>query len=143
MKKFLSFILSVFIFCSVTSVLACGEGDHQKSPVGDSSHSSGLLLAQASSDKGQSEASSKKQKKLIIDVRSAQEYEAGHLEGALNIPHTEIGKKIDSITKDKGEEILLYCGSGRRAGLAKEELEKLGYSHVVNGGGYEELKKKH
>lgn len=77
---------------------------------------------------------------IWIDVRSAEEFNAGHLPGALNIVHTEIGGKIAAVTQDKNAEIQLYCRSGRRSGLAEAELKKLGFTNVHNAGGYEALK---
>ncbi len=78
--------------------------------------------------------------KIWIDVRSAEEFQAGHLEGALNIVHTDIAGKIATVTTDKNAEIQLYCRSGRRSGLAEAELKKLGFTNVHNAGGYEALK---
>ena len=78
--------------------------------------------------------------KIWIDVRSAEEFQAGHLEGAVNIVHTDIAAKIATVTQDKNAEIQLYCRSGRRSGLAEEELKKLGFTNVHNAGGYETLK---
>lgn len=77
---------------------------------------------------------------IWIDVRSAEEFNAGHLPGAVNIVHTEIAGKIASVTQDKNAEIKLYCRSGRRSGLAEAELKKLGFTNVQNAGAYEELK---
>jgi phage shock protein E len=77
---------------------------------------------------------------IWIDVRSAEEFNAGHLPGSLNIVHTEIAGKIAAVTQDKNAEIQLYCRSGRRSGLAEAELKKLGFTNVHNAGGYEELK---
>ena len=76
---------------------------------------------------------------IWIDVRSAEEFNAGHLPGALNIVHTEIGGKIAAVTQDKNAEIQLYCRSGRRSGLAEAELKKLGFTNVHNAGGYEDV----
>lgn len=76
---------------------------------------------------------------LLIDVRNPQEYAAGHLDQAINIPHTEIAKHLPKIGSSKEREIVLYCGSGRRAGLAQQELIDLGYRHVYNAGGYAAL----
>lgn len=74
-----------------------------------------------------------------IDVRSEAEYEKGHLSQAVNIPHTEIAEGISTVTLEKDTEIKLYCGSGRRAGIALEALESMGYTHVSNEGGYKDL----
>lgn len=76
---------------------------------------------------------------FVIDVRSAQEYASGHVDDARNIPHDIIGAKIDSLTSNKTAQILLYCRSGNRSGAAKQTLVGLGYSNVVNAGGYDAL----
>ncbi|WP_233006977.1 rhodanese-like domain-containing protein [Rheinheimera faecalis] len=79
---------------------------------------------------------------LWIDVRTVEEYKAGHLEGAINIPYDEIEQKIEAVSADKNTAIQLYCRSGRRSGIALESLRSLGYSKVTNAGAYEQLKQK-
>ena len=76
-----------------------------------------------------------------IDVRSASEYQKGHLSAAVNIPHKKIGERIVEVVTEKDAQIKLYCGSGRRAGFALEALEDLGHTHVTNEGGYKGLLK--
>ncbi|WP_430462556.1 rhodanese-like domain-containing protein [Thalassolituus sp. LLYu03] len=70
-----------------------------------------------------------------IDVRTPQEYQSGHKEGAYNLPHNDIGESIGALNLSKDAEINLYCRSGKRAGMAKATLEALGYQHVTNIGG--------
>ena len=77
---------------------------------------------------------------LVVDVRSEEEFQSGHLEGALNVPHTEIEENLAVFGADKEKPIVVYCRSGRRSGIAKEVLEKNGFTSVHNGGGYEDLK---
>lgn len=72
---------------------------------------------------------------LWIDVRTAAEYESGHLPGARNIEFDRIGAQIAAITQDKDQAIVLYCKSGRRSGFAKQKLLELGYRNVLNAGG--------
>lgn len=79
---------------------------------------------------------------LWIDVRTAEEYRAGHLEGAVHIPFDEIEQKITAISADKTQDIQLYCRSGRRSGIALETLRRMGYNNVTNAGAYEQLKQK-
>lgn len=67
---------------------------------------------------------------LIVDVRSAKEYADGHLPGALNIPHDEIARRWTALNARRDQEIVLYCHSGRRAGLAQQALEKLDFTHT-------------
>lgn len=77
---------------------------------------------------------------VIIDVRTPEEYSSGHIEGALNINYTDIGSEIINHVPDKDTNIRLYCGTGRRAGIAKKTLEDMGYRNVTNEGGYEDFK---
>jgi phage shock protein E len=76
---------------------------------------------------------------LLIDVRSAKEHEGGHIEGSLNIPHTDIDALTEAIGPELDRSIVLYCRSGRRAGRAQDQLESLGYSNVYNASGYDAL----
>jgi len=73
-------------------------------------------------------------KPVIIDVRTTQEWNNGHLEGAVLIPYDQIGEKIGSIVKSKSGKIYVYCRSGRRSKIAKETLEKMGYRDIVDLG---------
>lgn len=74
----------------------------------------------------------KNKKVFLIDVRSNQEYEEGHLNGAINISLYNIEKEIENIVKDKDELIILYCSSGSRSKEAKKIIEELGYHEVYN-----------
>ena len=65
---------------------------------------------------------------LVIDVRSAEEYAAGHVPGAVNIPYDQVASRLAEIPKDK--DVVLYCRSGRRSGLAAETLEANGYKDL-------------
>ncbi len=71
---------------------------------------------------------------LILDVREADEFAAGHLPGAVNIPHSEIVSAPDSavaaVLPDKGMEVVVYCASGRRSGMAQDAMNAAGYSLV-------------
>jgi phage shock protein E len=76
---------------------------------------------------------------LVVDVRSPEEFQSGHLEGAVNIPHTSIAQNIAQFGADKGRNIVVYCRSGRRSGLALTELVALGFTNVINGGAYKDI----
>ncbi|WP_180237161.1 rhodanese-like domain-containing protein [Lacimicrobium alkaliphilum] len=66
----------------------------------------------------------------IIDVRSLEEYNNGHVPGALNIPHHDIANHAGLLPADTEQPVVLYCRSGRRAGLAASELKKMGYNNL-------------
>lgn len=74
-----------------------------------------------------------------IDVRTAEEYNAGHIEGAALIPYEVIADNIAKITTDKAADIRVYCRSGRRSEVAKDTLKAMGYTNVINEGGYEDI----
>lgn len=76
---------------------------------------------------------------VVIDVRSPEEYASGHLEGALNIPHTEIADRLKELPENE-KSVVVYCRSGRRSEIAAGVLREKGYTRVVNGGAYEALK---
>lgn len=78
---------------------------------------------------------------VVIDVRTAEEFAAGHVAGAVNIPFDQIGQRIHGLkTLRKDSPILLYCRSGRRSALAEQTLRQQGYTRVIDGGGLEEVK---
>lgn len=87
-------------------------------------------------------AQTQSKKVYLIDVRSPEEFAAGHLDGAVNIPHDRIAEQIARFTKDPNAEIQLYCRSGRRSGAALETLKSMGYKNLSNLGAYDDLKKK-
>lgn len=77
---------------------------------------------------------------VLIDVRSADEFAAGALPGAEQIDYEQMASRINTIAPDKDTPIILYCRSGRRSGIAEENLRAMGYSNLINAGGYDELK---
>ena len=72
---------------------------------------------------------------VILDVRTQEEYDEAHIDGAILIPDYEIAVKAESVLKDKDQLILVYCRSGRRSKLAAAALVKLGYTNVKEFGG--------
>ena len=69
---------------------------------------------------------------LLLDVRSIQEYNEGHLYGAIHLADYEIPKKHKNILPNKWVEIVVYCQNGGRSKKAYKKLKKLGYKHVYN-----------
>ena len=72
---------------------------------------------------------------VILDVRTREEYDQGHIPGAVLIPNTEIAARAEDELTDKSQLILVYCRSGRRSKLAAEELVALGYTNIREFGG--------
>ena len=72
---------------------------------------------------------------IILDTREQDEFDEGHIPGAILIPYTEIENKADEMLPDKDAQILVYCRSGRRSKIASESLSELGYTNVKEFGG--------
>lgn len=69
---------------------------------------------------------------LILDVRSSEEYAEGHIPGAMNIPFDQLGARLAEIGAYKDKDIVLYCKSGRRAGIAANTLRVAGFSKLLH-----------
>lgn len=67
-----------------------------------------------------------------IDVRTAEEFSAGHVEAAINIPHEEILAGVKQLKAKANDTLYLYCRSGKRVGVAMAELEKAGFTNMTN-----------
>ena len=72
---------------------------------------------------------------IILDTREQDEFDEGHIPGAILIPYTEIENKAEEMLPDRDKLILVYCRSGRRSKIAAESLAKLGYTNVKEFGG--------
>jgi len=69
---------------------------------------------------------------LILDVRTPEEYAEGHIPGAINIPHDQLGSRHQEIATHKNKDIVLYCRSGRRVGIAADILQAAGFSKLLH-----------
>ena len=76
---------------------------------------------------------------FLVDVRTPEEYAAGHIPGSINIPLDRI-LDIKNVVSDKNNPLYVYCRSGRRSSQAASALEKAGYTRVVNIGGIMDYK---
>lgn len=72
---------------------------------------------------------------VLLDVRTQEEFDNGHIPGALLLPYDEIDQKALQLLPEKEKEIIIYCRSGRRSAIAKDSLEALGYTNVKDFGG--------
>lgn len=76
----------------------------------------------------------------IIDVRTAGEFQSGHIKGAINIPLQSLSGNLSKIKKDKP--VITCCASGMRSASAKGILKSGGFTEVYNGGGWMSLQSK-
>ena len=123
MRKVL--ILSITLVILLTG---CGKGDSMKDVVEQLdfqqvSMQEGLELME--SDSGY----------ILLDVRRIDEFEEGHIPGAINIPNESIGTEEIAELPDKNQTIYVYCRSGNRSKQAAQKLVELGYTNVIEFGG--------
>lgn len=64
---------------------------------------------------------------VVLDVRTPAEFAAGHVPGAINIPHDQVEARLGELAPLRDKDIVVYCGAGRRAALALEVLGRHGY----------------
>jgi len=67
---------------------------------------------------------------VILDVRSPAEFAAGHIPGAMNVPHDEVAARITSLGIAPDQELVVHCQSGKRAAMAEEALGGLGFTNL-------------
>ena len=72
---------------------------------------------------------------VVVDVRTQEEYDGGHIENAVLVPNESIGSEMPEALPDKEATLLIYCRSGRRSKDAAEKLLSLGYQIVYDFGG--------
>ena len=82
----------------------------------------------------------KGEKLIIVDVRTKEEYDSGHIANSLLIPYDEIEKKAPALLTDKNAAIIVYCRTGRRSEIAAKSLLKLGYTNVADMGAISDWK---
>lgn len=69
---------------------------------------------------------------LILDVRTPEEYAGGHIPGAINIPYDHLNLRQAEIAAHKGKDVVLYCRTGRRVGIAAGILESMGFQKLLH-----------
>ncbi len=124
-------IISLLLFSS------CGGGDNTHGSITNTTEST------SGTSFGYEQITGERAKQLmdteknfvIIDARTYDEFNEGHIEGAILIPEYEIAERAEKELPDKKQLILVYCRSGRRSKIAAEALVDLGYTNVKEFGG--------
>ena len=69
---------------------------------------------------------------VFVDVRPRDEWDEGHLPGALHVPRNNLESRVEALLPDKAQTLVVYCASGTRSAFATKTLRDLGYEHAVN-----------
>ena len=115
----------IFLLLAVPLLTACGQ---------DKENDQGAVYLNITAEEAKQIMDSE-EGYIILDVRTQEEYDQGHIPGAILIPDTEINAKAEEVLTDKEQLLLVYCRSGRRSKLAAEALVELGYTNIKEFGG--------
>lgn len=126
MKKYKGLILVLMISICLFGFCGCNGGKSQTEETNS--------YEQISSQQAK-EIMDKETGYIIVDARTQEEFDEGHIEGAIMIPEYEISQKAEKELPDKDQLILVYCRSGRRSKIASQALVDLGYTNVKEFGG--------
>jgi len=135
------------LLCIISAVLcifltACGD-DASIGIIGGAAGPTSIIIAEKGEKEMYEQITPQEAKKImdsgeehiILDTREQDEFDEGHIPGAILIPYTEIENKAEEILPDKDKLILVYCRSGRRSKIASQSLVELGYTNVKEFGG--------
>ena len=115
----------VFLLLAVMMLTACGQ---------DKENDQGAVYVNITAEEAK-EIMDSEEGYIILDARTQEEYDEGHIPGAIVISHEEIVEKAEEVLTDKNQLILVYCRSGRRSKIAAEALLELGYTNIKEFGG--------
>ena len=115
----------VFLLLAVMMLTACGQ---------DKGNNHGAVYVNITAEEAK-QIMDTEEGYIILDVRTKEEYDQGHIPGAIVISHEEIEEKAEEVLTDKDQLILVYCRSGRRSKIAAEALVELGYTNIKEFGG--------
>ena len=115
----------IFLLLTVLLLTACGQ---------DKENDQGAVYVNITAEEAK-QIMDTEEDYIILDVRTQEEYDQGHIPGAILIPDTEVETKAEEVLVDKDQLLLVYCRSGRRSKLASEILVELGYTNIMEFGG--------
>lgn len=130
MKQF--FLLAALICFGVAALKLCTARMRSNFSSGEPEKNSARLSAEEAKERLEANPAV-----ILLDVRSQEEYDGGHIPGAVCLPNEDIQADLP-LPFDKDAEILVYCRSGRRSAEAAEKLAAMGYTNVADFGGIQD-----
>ncbi len=128
MKKRFAFLFASFLFLSFSGCAApAAQAEPTPTPKPAEYHKISAADAKARLDSGD--------ELILLDVRTKEEYDAGHIAGAVLLPNETILDSQPDVLPDLNAEILIYCRSGNRSAQAANKLVAMGYTNVYDFGG--------
>lgn len=139
------YLLLALLVASSVGLSACGQKTEEKAATQTEEKAGETKVAEVKAMKGDELAkieADKKEKEnyLVIDVRSPEEYKAGHLKFAINMPIDTFEADYKKIEAFKDKDVVLYCNSGKKSAKAAEVLVNNGFQKVYNADGVKQFK---
>lgn len=124
------------ILVAVLAATACAADDPPPAEAGSAASEAAVAGAEATGQVAVAERNV-----VYVDVRRPDEWEEARVPGAIHIPHTEMAARWHELEAYRDDEIVLYCRTGRRSGIAEEILAEKGFQNLRNGGGLSDLER--
>lgn len=131
----MKFVLAMFVMLGFLGFYVCPSVNANSNPTNVENN---LAYAKISPQQAKFIMDNEAYNCIIIDVRSLDEYNSGHIPNAISLPNETItadNPQVTAILPNKDQTILVYCRSGKRSKEASNKLVTLGYSHVYDIGG--------
>ncbi|WP_167957042.1 rhodanese-like domain-containing protein [Anaerosporobacter faecicola] len=116
-------------------ITACNRRTTDQGKDGNMNREQNIILYEQITAKEAKKLMDEPQDAIILDVRTEEEYEEGHIDHAILLPHDRIDEEVSSILPEKDQMILVYCRSGVRSKQAALKLAELGYTNIKEFGG--------
>lgn len=136
----------ILTLAAALALAGCGGDDLEwlDAAVEDIGRAETAASAETASSAGDTAQASEPERRRVVfvDVRQPDEVAAGHVTGAILIPHTELAERWSELEEHRDADIVLYCRTGRRSGIAEEILRQAGFENLHNGGGFNDLERR-
>ena len=129
------FFLSILVLVFGVMLFSCGNDEGVTDSFESSEGGNGVIEFEQISQSEAKKIMDSGVSYFLLDARTQEEFDEGHIEGAILIPEYEVSARAEKELPDKDQLILVYCRSGRRSKIAAQALVDLGYTNVKEFGG--------
>lgn len=138
MKKLLAIMLAGIIMIGSTACTGSNSGESQQ-PADNQTEAAAVQTMTGQELVDLMGDAEKAANTIVVDVRKADEFAAGHIDGAVNIALEDIEAKLGELEAYKDKNVVLYCNTGNRSGKAGDLLVEKGFMNVYNADGVKEF----
>jgi rhodanese-related sulfurtransferase/membrane-associated phospholipid phosphatase len=145
------FVKRILVIAMVAGLGACSDGQREQGPAlaaatdgarapVDATQGTHHDVARGGPEAAAPDTITEPERRVVyVDVRTPGEWAQGRVQGAIHIPYTELAQRIDELESYRDADIVLYCRTGRRSGIAEQIMTQAGFQRLHNGGGLTDL----